>query len=519
MKTRLRYFLALPLVLLFGLSACKQNKYPKASDETIAEGKKLAELHCQSCHLLPNPDWVDAKTWENGVLPAMGPRLGIFSYKGKHYPAEKYNLSLPPGFYPSRPMMTEVQWQIIIDYYTSLASEKNETKQVRTYPIKNELSLFTAITPELKQGAPSTSFVKIDTASNANPFIISDVVKHQIYRYNKQLQPTDSFTTWGPIVNLEMKQNEWFLCDIGILNPNNDKLGSGKKVNIGKDEKFIQKSEQSVIRLLQRPVQLTTADLNKDGKDDIIACEFGYLTGALSWLENKGDGKYDKHILRPLPGAIKAYVEDYNHDGLPDIWVLFAQGDEGVYLYTNKGGGKFEESRVLRFPSINGSSYFEMVDMNNDGFKDIIYTCGDNADFSTVLKPYHGVYIYLNDGKNKFTKKYFYPLNGCYKAIAKDYDNDGDLDIATISYFADYQDQPEEGFVYLQNNGNFDFKPFSLPITQKGRWLTMDAGDYDHDGKIDLILGNFSVAPSFIKSKVDWKKGPAFMVLKNTGIR
>jgi hypothetical protein len=257
--------------------------------------------------------------------------------------------------------------------------------------------------------------------------------------------------------------------------------------------------------------------LNKDGKDDIIACEFGYLTGALTWMENKGSGKYDKHILRAFPGALKAIVEDVNHDGLPDIWVLFAQSDEGVYLYTNQGNGNFSEKKVLRFPSINGSSYFEMVDMNNDGFKDIIYTCGDNADFSTVLKPYHGVYIFLNNGQNKFTQKYFYPLNGCYKAIARDFDNDGDLDIATISYFADYENQPEEGFVYLENNGNFEFKPYSLPITQKGRWLTMDAGDFDHDGKIDLMLGNFSVAPSFMQSKTNWKEGPSFMVLKNMG--
>jgi hypothetical protein len=320
-------------------------------------------------------------------------------------------------------------------------------------------------------------------------------------------------------VNIEITPKEWFTCDIGMLNPNNDRLGSGRKIGIASDGKLQQTIVDPSINQLQRPVQLTTVDLNKDGKEDIIACEFGFLTGALSWFENKGAGKYDKHILRPLPGAIKAIVEDYNHDGLPDIWVLFAQGDEGVYLYTNKGNGKFEESRVLRFPSINGSSSFDMIDMNNDGFKDIIYTCGDNADYSLVLKPYHGIYIYLNDGKNNFTQKYFYPINGCYKAIARDFDNDGDLDIATISYFADYQNQPEEGFVYFRNDGNFNFKPFSLPITQKGRWLTMDAGDYDHDGKIDLILGNLSVAPSFIKSKTDWKKGPAFMVLKNTGIR
>ncbi len=47
----------------------------------------------------------------------------------------------------------------------------------------------------------------------------------------------------------------------------------------------------------------------------------------------------------------------------------------------------------------------------------------------------------------------------------------------------------------------------------------MDAGDFDSDGKIDLILGNFSRAPSFIESSVDWKNGPPFLFLKNRGIK
>jgi hypothetical protein len=156
--------------------------------------------------------------------------------------------------------------------------------------------------------------------------------------------------------------------------------------------------------------------------------------------------------------------------------------------------------------------------MNHDGFKDIIYTCGDNADYSTGLKSYHGVYIYLNDGKNNFTEKFFFPINGCYKAVARDFDNDGDLDIATISFFADYEHQPEEGFVYLENQGNLDFKPYSLPATKNGRWLTMDVADYDHDGKPDIILGNFSLLSTFQQIKTNWKEGPAFMILKNTGL-
>ena len=147
----------------------------------------------------------------------------------------------------------------------------------------------------------------------------------------------------------------------------------------------------------------------------------------------------------------------------------FTQGEEGIFLFTNKGNGVFEQQQVLRFPSIYGSTYFEFADFNKDGLKDIVYTCGDNADYSVVLKPYHGVYIFLNEGNNHFKQKYFFPINGCYKAMARDFDQDGDLDIATIAFFADFSSQPEEGFVYLENEGNFEFDPSYDTRMQSGK--------------------------------------------------
>ncbi|WP_373512505.1 FG-GAP repeat domain-containing protein, partial [Persicitalea sp.] len=261
-------------------------------------------------------------------------------------------------------------------------------------------------------------------------------------------------------------------------------------------------------------------DLNQDGLDDVVACEFGNETGQLAWYKNNGRGGYDKRILREKPGAIKAIIKDANNDGLPDIYVLMAQGDEGLFLYENQGEGTFHEKKLLSFLPLNGSQYIELADFNKDGFDDIVYVCGDNADKTPILKNYHGIYVYLNGGKGSFKQSYFYQLNGAYKAIVQDYDLDGDLDIAAISFFPDYLRYPEESFVYLKNKGNLTFDDYSFPQASRGRWAVMDAEDMDGDGDTDLVLGSFVyLLPQGDTTGLGKKwlsTGPSVIVLENT---
>lgn len=500
------------------LSACQddfRNKsHASVSIESIKNGKILAATRCASCHALPEPALLDAKSWEEGVLPAMGPRLGIFQHNFRDYPSSKNDIHVDGNFYPSKPLLNPSQWQNIIDYYAATSPDTLVRKQ-RKDKIKMKLPLFTVQSPAYNYTNAATSFIKINPPGISSSLLISDAFKNKTYLLNKDLSVADSFQNKGPVVDIEFKKNGALVCDIGILNPNNGKFGKGIFLSKSGNGKY-QENGLSLLDSLQRPVQISSADFNRDGKMDYLVCEFGFVTGALSWMEGKDGGGFTRHVIRSLPGAIKAYIDDYNKDGAPDIWVLMTQGDEGIFLYTNNGNGSFKEEKILSFPSVYGSSFFELVDFDKDGYKDIVYTCGDNADYSPVLKPYHGVYIFINDRTNHFDQKFFFPINGCYKALARDYDGDGDLDIATIAFFADYKNSPEEGFVYLKNEGGFTFKPYSLPAATSGRWLTMDAGDIDGDGDIDLVLGNFFIGPVIVKSKTDWSKSSPFILLKNT---
>ena len=96
MKTRLANIAMVSFSIFFLAVSCEHFNRNKISDSNIAEGKILATQYCQSCHMLPDPKWVDAKTWEMGVMPAMGPKLGIFNFKGIHYKYNLYDYSLPP---------------------------------------------------------------------------------------------------------------------------------------------------------------------------------------------------------------------------------------------------------------------------------------------------------------------------------------------------------------------------------------------------------------------------------------
>ncbi|MGB3798480.1 MAG: VCBS repeat-containing protein, partial [Lewinella sp.] len=250
---------------------------------------------------------------------------------------------------------------------------------------------------------------------------------------------------------------------------------------------------------LHRPVYHLQADIDDDGQPEIVVCEYGNYSGVLSLLDPDGRGGYTYRRLLGTAGAIRVVADDLNADGLTDLIVLHAQGDEGIDVLYQGTDQSFARETLLRFPAVWGTSWFELVDMDGDGDRDIVTAHGDNADYSNIIKPYHGVRIYTNDGENSFTETFFQPLPGATRVAARDFDGDGDIDLAVACNFADYLRQPEASFVYLDQvtpSPAIAFRPSTTPVALEGRWLILEAGDYDNDGDEDIALGSFTLNPA-----------------------
>jgi hypothetical protein len=128
----------------------------------------------------------------------------------------------------------------------------------------------------------------------------------------------------------------------------------------------------------QQDFSIAAADLNGDGKPDLVVTDFcsdsNCMSGGVSVLLNKGRGTFQAPVVYVSGGfgARSVAIADVNSDGKPDL-VVAGGGAVGVLL--GNGDGTFQP--VTTYSTDGGPYSVAVADVNGDGKLDVVvgYYC------------------------------------------------------------------------------------------------------------------------------------------------
>jgi FG-GAP-like repeat/ASPIC and UnbV len=252
---------------------------------------------------------------------------------------------------------------------------------------------------------------------------------------------------------------------------------------------------------------VTVGDYNNDGYPDLFITRLGFFVGEAQLFRNNGDGTFtdvtEQAGLKIWGPAFTASWVDYDCDGHLDLFVANNLG--GMFdrktpnrLFHNNGDGTFTEvseqaGLATMWPTIGAA----WGDYNNDGYPDLFLS---NAMGRSQL--------FRNNGDGTFTdvSEKAGVADYCIGSTTFwcDYNNDGWFDIVQFTW-SDHEhvihtmrtgEGPPDGqpLRVYHNNGDGTFTLRNRDIGITGCWGTMsgNAGDFNNDGRLDLVLGNGS---------------------------
>lgn len=213
-------------------------------------------------------------------------------------------------------------------------------------------------------------------------------------------------------------------------------------------------------------------DVNGDGIPDVLT---GNLeSDNVSIFLGKGNGTFEAATRIPAgDGANGVNIGDFNEDGFTDIVVTNFEGDS-VSVFLADGRGSFLTPKT--FTGIDAPTGIQVEDFNKDRNQDIVVTTQSIGNTIITL---------LGNGNGDFSQVTT-PATGAIGTVAADFNRDSILDLATTQFISGSYTSFIS--VYLGNGTG----GFSVPaqFNTGGNATGMTKGDFNNDGRIDLVTSN-----------------------------
>jgi len=232
--------------------------------------------------------------------------------------------------------------------------------------------------------------------------------------------------------------------------------------------------------------RIRAADIDNNGAIDLVSACHSTECSKLSVTLNSGLGQFGTPIILPTTRPFGVVASDLNGDGLIDL----AAANENEFtatIFENIGDSTFTNAGTYTVD--NNPRYIEAADFNGDGKIDLV--TGNNLGNS--------VSVLINTGNGNFSSHVDYEAQSidCRPdaIFTGDYDNDYDIDIATICRAA-------SAIAVFLNDGNGGFDSCSITYGFGYQPRSLYATNFNSDNVLDIVVANSGGLTSYRDSSV-----------------